>query len=105
MKTHDFEELLAGYRLAAIPGLPGAFATDVLREIRLRGAGGEPGWISSLFACLRPGMFAAGLSIALAVGALLPGLARGNGNSMAVAGLGLNVFSPSASHMPSGFLK
>ncbi|MEI8312813.1 MAG: hypothetical protein WCH98_18850 [Verrucomicrobiota bacterium] len=105
MKTPDFDELLAGYRQVAIPELPGSFSADVLREIRLRGAGRESGWFSSLFACLRPGMIAASLSLALAVGAIVPGLARGNGTSMAAAGLGLNVFSSSASNMPSGFFK
>ena len=107
MKTPDFDELLAGYRQVAIPELPGSFSADVLREIRLRGAGAgtESGWFFSLFACLRPGMIAASLSIALAVGALVPGLPRRTGSSMVAAGLGLNIFSSSASNMPSGFFK
>ena len=105
MKTPDLDELLAGYRQAAIPELPGSFSADVLREIRLRraGASSEAGWFSLLAACLRPGMIAASLSIALVVGVLVPGRDHRVVNSMAAAGLGLNVFS--TSNMPSDLLR
>lgn len=105
MKSSHFDELLADCRLAGIPELPGSFSAGVLREIRLRSAeaGQESGWISLLTACLRPGMVAASLSIALVVGVLVPGLTRGAANSAAVPGLGLDVFS--TSNMPSGVLK
>jgi hypothetical protein len=105
MKRPHFDELLAECRLAGIPALPGSFSANVLREIRLRGAATrqDSGWLSLLLACLRPGMVAASLSIALVVGVLVPGLTRGTDSSMAADGLGLNVFS--TSHMPSGLLK
>lgn len=105
MKKADFDELLADYRLARIPGLPGSFSANVLREIRMRSTARkqDSGWISLLLGCLRPGMVAASLSIALVVGALAPGLTSGNRRSMAADGLGLHVFSTSA--MPSGLLK
>ena len=105
MKRPHFDELMADCRLAGIPELPGSFSANVLREIRLRRTAPEQdsGWISQLLTCLRPGMVAASLSIALVVGVLVPGLTHGSDNSMAAAGLGLNVFS--ASNMPSGLLK
>jgi hypothetical protein len=105
MKTRHFDELLADYRGAAIPDLPGSFSANVLREIRLRGseAKRESGWISLLSACLRPGMVAASLSIALVVGMLVPGVTRQSDNALAADGLGLGVFS--TSHMPSRLLK
>lgn len=105
MKTRDFDELLADYRGAATPVLPGSFSANVLREIRLRGPGAkrESGWISLLSACLRPGMVAASLSIALVVGMVVPGLTREHDHSPAADGLGLDVFS--TSNMPSGLLK
>ncbi|MCX6969163.1 MAG: hypothetical protein NTV93_03290 [Verrucomicrobia bacterium] len=105
MKTRHFDELLADYRGAAIPGLPASFSTNVLREIRLRvsEAKKDPGWLALLLSCLRPGMVAASLSIALVVGVLVPELTRGTGNSLAAHGLGLDVFS--TSNMPSGLLK
>lgn len=105
MRKPDFDDLLTAYRQAAIPLLPSSFPSNVLREIRLRSTESktESGWFSSLFAFLRPGMIAASLSLALAIGLLVPGLARGNDNSMTEIGLGLNVFS--TSKMPSGLLK
>ena len=105
MKRHNFDELLADYRGAGIPALPGSFSAGVLREIRLRRAEAkeESGWFSPLLACLRPGMVAASLGIALVVGVLVPGLTRESDNSMAADGLGLHVFS--TSNMPSGLLK
>lgn len=105
MKRPPFDELLAECRGAGIPALPGSFSADVLREIRLRRAlaNDEPGWFSPLLACLRPRMVAAGLGLALVVGALVPGLTRETDSSMVADGLGLHVFSTSA--MPSGLLK
>ena len=105
MKTRPFDELLEDCRGAAIPDLPGSFSANVLREIRLRGSQSkqDPGWFSLLLACLRPGMVAASLSIALVVGVLVPELARENVSSAAAHGLGLDVFS--TSNMPSGLLK
>jgi hypothetical protein len=105
MKRLDFDELLAECRAAGIPALPGSFSAGVLREIRLRSSRSqeESGWFSQLFACLRPGMVAASLGLALVVGVLVPGLTRESGDSLAADGLGLHVFS--TSHMPSGLLK
>ena len=105
MKRLDFDELLVGCRAAGIPALLGSFSADVLREIRLRRTQSqeEPGWFSMLLACLRPGMVAASLGLALVVGVLVPGLTRESGNSLAADGLGLHVFS--TSKMPSGLLK
>ncbi|MEI8387280.1 MAG: hypothetical protein WCG76_06740 [Verrucomicrobiota bacterium] len=105
MKRLDFDELLAECRAAGIPALPGSFSTDVLREIRLRSSETkeESGWFSQLFACLRPGMVAASLGLALVVGVLVPGLTRESVDSLAVDGLGLHVFSTSKT--PSGLLK
>ena len=103
MKRRNFDELLADCRMAGIPELPGSFSANVLREIRLRSTKQDSGWLSLLSACLRPGMVAASLSIALVVGVLVPGLTRETGSSLAADGLGLNVFS--TSHMPSGLLK
>lgn len=106
MKQPDFDELLADYRQSDIPALPGSFSSHVLREIRVRSAeaGREPGWFSALLACLRPGMVAASLSVAISVGVLLPGLARANDHALAAAGLGLDIFSPTAPNLPSGLL-
>lgn len=103
MRTVD--DLLAKYRRAAIPALPGSFPSDILREIRLRSTdpSADSGWFSPLFAFLRPGMMAASLSLAFAVGVLVPGFNRANDHSIAVDGLGLNVFS--TAKMPSGLLK
>jgi hypothetical protein len=104
MKRLDFDELLAECRAAGIPALPGSFSADVLREIRLRSSERkeESGWFSQLLACLRPGMVAAGLGLALVVGVLFPGHTR-ESDSRAADGLGLHVFS--TSNMPSGVLK
>lgn len=105
MEKPDFDDLLTECRQTAIPSLPGSFSSHVLRDIRLRSEEfqTESGWFFSLFVFLRPGMMAAGLSLALAVGVLVPGFDRSNDNSMAVDGLGLNVFS--TEKMPSGLLK
>lgn len=105
MKKPRFDELFADCRLAGIPELPGSFSADVLREIRMRRAEAkkESGWLALLVACLRPGMVAASLSIALVVGVLVPGLTRGNDRSPAADGLGLDVFS--TSNMPSGLIR
>ena len=103
MKMPDFDDLVAEYRRTAIPALPSSFSSHVLREIRLRSAEAkcDAGWLSSLFSCLRPGMVAASLIVALAVGVLAPGFGRANDNSTVVAGLGLHVFSSSSSNFPS----
>ena len=101
MNMPDFEDLLAEYRRTAIPALPSSFSSNVLREIRLRIPEPKSDWLSMLFACLRPSMVAASLSVALVVGILAPGLARANDSSPAAAGLGLSVFSSSASNFPS----
>lgn len=105
MRTPGFDELMMKCRQAAIPALPGSFSANVLREIRQRSATDktESGWFSLLFGFLRPGIVAASLSLALAVGLLVPGLTRNDVNSMAADGLGLNVFS--TSKMPSGLIK
>ena len=105
MKRHNFDELLAECRVTGISALPGSFSADVLREIRLRRAllNDESGWASQLLSCLRPGMVAVGLVVALFVGALVPGLTRGDDRSLAADRLGLNIFS--TSNMPSGLLK
>ena len=105
MKRLDFDELLAECRGAGTPALPGSFSADVLREIRLRSSESKAGsgWLSQLLACLRPGMLAASLGLALVVGIVVPGLTRESDNSLAADGLGLHVFSTSA--MPSGALK
>ena len=105
MNKPDLDQLFAEYRRVDNPPLPGSFASHVLREIRLRRAEAETGWVSSLFACLRPGMVAASLSVAISVGVLVPGLVRGIEPSNAADGLGLDVFSTSAANMPSGLLR
>ena len=102
MNKPDFDKLLLEYRRTAIPDLPGSFSSNVLREIRMRRLeASSSNWFSTLFACLRPGMVAASLSVALVVGVLAPGLARATDNSSAAEGLGLNVFSSSSSNFPS----
>ena len=101
MNKPDFDELLAGYRRITIPELPSSFRSNVLREIRMRRPDASADWVSMLFACLRPGMVAASLSVALVVGILAPGLARANDNPPAAEALGLSVFSSSSSNFPS----
>jgi len=101
MNKTDFDQLLTEYRRTAIPALPISFPSNVLREIRMRRAEATTDWVSMLFSCLRPGMVAASLSVALVVGVLAPGFTRANDNASAAAGLGLNVFSSSSSTFPS----
>lgn len=104
MKKPDFDELLAACRQTGPPPLQSNFPSHVLREIRLRSARKESGWLSLLSAWLRPGMVAASLAVAISVGALVPGLVRADGHSRAASGLGLDVFSTSAPKIPSGIL-
>lgn len=100
--TRDFEGLLAEYRNLDLPALPGSFPPDVLREIRLRKTDAvRPGCLSGMFDMLRPGMVAASLGIALAVGAVLPGIVWADNRP---AASDLNVFSIASPHLPSGIL-
>lgn len=108
MNNRNFDDLLAELRQNKPPPLPGSFSANVLRDIRLKRAASalEPSWISALLMWCRPSVLAAVLTITVAVGLVLPGIekARADDQSMATAGLDLNIFSPVASNLPSGLL-
>ena len=103
----DLDSLLSDYRSRAIPELPGSFATDVLREIRLRGKSEKalPRWWQEVLevAC-RPSRLAAGLGMAIAIGVLVPYATLPSEVSRSVQGLDLAVFSSGARNLPSGLL-
>jgi len=105
MKYRQFEDLLEEFRQCEVPSLPGSFASDVLREIRLRSAAEhEAGLLPSLLALFRPSLLAASLSVAIAVGVVLPGMVLPADQSPTVSSLDLNVFSAGSSYFPSGLL-
>ena len=101
------DSLLAAYRGTVIPELPGSFADDVLRAIRLRKSESTAvrSWCQDfLETVLRPSVFAAGVSVAIAVGALVPYVTHPAETGLAVRGLDLGIFSSNASVLPSGRL-
>jgi hypothetical protein len=100
----ELDTLLTASRDRALTKLPGTFAGDVLREIRLRGARGREwtwwGEVSEL--TRRPSLLAAGIGFALVVGVLTPvvaglGAAPGPGSDFAI-------FSSGTMNLPSGLL-
>ncbi len=110
MEHNKLDDLLMELRRNSVAELSASFATDVLREIRTRKPelrSSEPSdWFSKLSYLLRPSLLASALIVAVSVGVALPavGAARSANESMAVAGLGMNVFSPSSPVLPSGLL-
>jgi len=108
MDNRNLDKLLAEIRQSKAPPLPGSFASDVLREIRLRRAAStnDSGWVSALLLWCRPSVLTAVLTVTVTVGLVLPGfdMARSTNQSRAAANLDLNIFSPFASNLPSGLL-
>ncbi|MGC1478939.1 MAG: hypothetical protein WA771_00420 [Chthoniobacterales bacterium] len=102
----DLDSLLATYRESRVPALPGSFAQDVLRDIRLRRtAPPRSGWWQEVLAGLhRPSFITASLSLALVVGAIAPFALGTSDSALSVRGLDLGVFSSSAQDFPSGLL-
>ncbi|MGC1479365.1 MAG: hypothetical protein WA771_02580 [Chthoniobacterales bacterium] len=103
----NLDSLLAAYREREIPELPGSFAQDVLRDIRQRRSAPEArrGWWQEFLemAC-RPSRLVAGLSVAIAIGVLIPYTTLPSEASRSVQGLDLAVFSGAARNLPSGLL-
>jgi len=109
MKYRHFEDLLAEFQRCDAPPLPISFPADVLREIRLRSASQqaacEVGWLPSLRALLfRPSLLPASLSVAIAVGALMPGFVIPASQPPPMSGSDWNVFSTASPYFPSGLL-
>lgn len=109
MNEKRLDEVLNEYRAQCAPPLPGSFAQDVFREVRLRSTQPKIGWLADLISTgLRPTTLAASFLLALAVGATLPVLARdSNPDSnpeLAITSLNLNVFSSTSAEIPSGLL-
>ncbi len=97
------DTLLTASRDRAIPALSGAFAADVLREIRQRRAAGKRSWWADFFDLVRrPSVLAAGVGFAVVVGICTPLVAgaepaRGPLSEFAI-------FSSVAPTLPSGLL-
>lgn len=105
MNCRGFEDLLGEFRRRDVPALPGSFPSDVLREIRRRTAADrEAGWLPLLLSLFRPSLLAAGLSVAIAVGVVMPGIVRPADRSPVTSGPDLNVFSTDSPYFPSGLL-
>ncbi|MBN8707993.1 MAG: hypothetical protein BGO12_12980 [Verrucomicrobia bacterium 61-8] len=108
MNNRNFDDLLAELRQNKPPPLPGSFAANVLRDIRLKRAASipEPSWVSALLLWCRPSVLAAVLTVTIVVSIVLPGIdmARSADQFMATASLDLNIFSPAAANIPSGLL-
>ncbi len=107
MTPNDFDQLIEHYAQSIAPTLPASFASDVLRETRLRQANraersGRFSEISSVF--FHPGMLAAGLMLALSIGIALPTSLRGADRFSASESLGLHVFTSATLNLPSGLL-
>jgi hypothetical protein len=107
MTKPHLDNLLARLARQKVPDLPGAFADDALREIRLRrdSASEQGSWLADLLNnLLRPPVYLAAVTAALVVGLTSPLVLERSGTDQAVAGLGLNVFSSVAPNVPSGLL-
>ncbi len=101
----NLDTLLEASRDRAGAELPGSFAADVLREIRLRRAAGGVGrswWGDFLEFTRRPVVLAAGVGFAAVVGVFTPvvaGIGGGAGPRSEFA-----IFSSVAPTLPSGLL-
>lgn len=103
----DFDELLNARRARplAMPA-PGAFAQDVLRQIRMRKAArlrGTQGWMAWWEGVWKPSVLAACLVTALTIGALTPVVVR-RAPSKAPTVLDLEIFRGNSHNVPSGLL-
>jgi hypothetical protein len=107
MTKPQLDDLIEQLARQKVPDLPGAFANDVLREIRLRrdSATKKESWLADLLNnFLRPPVYVAAVTAALVVGLAAPlALARSD-TDQTIAGLDLNVFSSVAPNVPSGLL-
>ena len=101
------DSLTASYREITLPELPGSFASDVLRAIRLRQSASAPDgtwWQDFLNTFLRPSRLAAALTIAVTVGAAVPYVTQPREAMLAASGLDLAVFASGSQLLPSGRL-
>jgi len=109
MDNRNLDKLLAEIRQSKPPPLPGSFASDVLRDIRLKRAASaesDSGWLSALLLWCRPSFLTAALTVTIAVSVVLPGIdmALSTNQARASANLDMNIFSPLAPNIPSGLL-
>lgn len=107
MTKPHLDNLLAQLARQKVPDLPGAFAGDVLREIRLRrdSATKKGSWIADLLNnLLRPPVYFAAVTAALVIGLAAPLAMARSDTEQTIAGLDLNVFSSVAPNVPSGLL-
>ncbi len=109
MNNPKLDKLIQELQQHPVPGLPGSFSSDVLREIRLQAA--TPSSLisheNSIFSLwFRPAFLAATFSITVAVALILPAVDKSHANhdSQTVASMHLKVFSPSAMNIPSTLL-
>ena len=103
----DFDALIASYRDRGVPDLPGSFAQDVLREIRMRADRPDSTtswWRDVVAVARRPSWMAAGIGIALVAGMLAPSITSPSSATPAGPGLDLGIFSSAAKNLPSGIL-
>jgi len=108
MEHRDLDKILKQLAEAPVPPLPGHFAQDVLREIRIRKAAAPApgGWFADYFSALfRPIFLSASFAIAITVGVAVPVTLRAASETAATtASLGLHVFATSSPNLPSGLL-
>jgi len=107
MNEQKLDALLVDLARQRIPDLPGSFAQDILREIRLRQDHMEEkeSWFGTLLHTWPlPRVFAVSMTAAVMVGLVLPLAVMDNDDAMAVNSLDLNIFSNSAPNLPSGLL-
>jgi hypothetical protein len=107
MDISQIDDLVAECSRRKVPELPGAFATDVLREIRLRTATTkiEGSWFATLARlCLLPRTLALSAMAAALIGAAAPVILAHDEAAAAASGLDLEVFSSTAFNLPSGLL-
>lgn len=104
-RVMDFDDLVHSRRMTA-PEMSsaGAFAQDVLREIRLRksaASSGKSHWLDVFDGFLKPAILAAGLAVALTVGAVTPYLVHPLLLQPSVAMTDMEIFTGSSRSLPS----
>ncbi|MBE2203963.1 MAG: hypothetical protein IAE94_06475 [Chthoniobacterales bacterium] len=101
----NFDDLLREHRArgAEMPAA-GAFAQDVLREIRLKHTRQKSelrGWRALLEGIWHPPILASALAVAVVVGAMAPVIVLPSANSVAAD---MEIFTGSSRNLPSGLL-
>jgi hypothetical protein len=102
MDDRNLTHLLAHFRDAPLPPLPGTFRQDVWRTIRQRGSPSVKLWFSWFLEPLfRPALAFSALVLAMLVGASMGAMALDSRGAQTRQALGLQVFSSSSPTLPA----